>query len=734
MLPNSLNPFWRFRICCIAAMVGVAAPVTTVHADSVVLGEIEYLRSDGRTDDEARGAIQGYLQFFLSRLPYGKPQTVSEYIRDCRLGKRSKESDGSCAVPDFLIQLQISERLGEVQLSGAVNRRSGSNNLRAHNLDAVRVKMPDLTAGLSHVARGIAVVLAQDTTRTEQTHVVIACFGSVASAVSEYAKRLPRALEAQMREQPGITISVDDGVTDCSSVEGLQAIAQNAAAEAVISGRVFTDDRSGLMVLPYIYIVGSTRKVALPVVSVPRGADEASFAADDKVQNVGPIVDTSTGAGIDSVWHLLVAEKLGAAVNALVGSSNRSEFLKAINDGGELAYYLGRARNHLSSSPPDHAAAEVLLELAISKAPGQSEAYLVLAASLMDQRRYKEAAATLRSGLAQVSDRKGLYLALAETSVRAGDLPGARQIYAEALSANAIAEGEALLGTAKTYFSALAPDRSLQSAMEYALRAAAVSRSSEAFSLAGQIAETENNFAEAEEFYKKARALAPESREITSRLGMLYERKATEEARKPNHQEAIEQLTKAIEISPSVRRYYDRAVEYLQFYSASDDRSPGYRLASVDFQFALDIARRDRAILAQFPWLMPNLAETLIFEGNFEQAKNVTQQLFLALASDAAIRPSSNPREIRLIAAFLNAAAEMLDTGVAEKEFYLLENAALGMERARLSWSFADMLAYLNRDYPRIKSGLAPAERDARVAAVKQWIERLENGRSKATP
>ena len=731
-----------------AVTTALSAAPASARAEAIVVNDIEYLNSEGRPDDEARTAVQTYLQFFLSRLSYGKPQTVGEYMRDCRLGKRGKEADGACAIPDFAIQLQMIERNGEVQISGAVNQATDARNSVPHAIDPVRVKLRDLTTGLSYVAKDINLHLARVAARAQQAHIVIACFASASDApvkgsrtkkrhgvtppistTAVYAARLPRALEAFMRDQPGITASIVDGSAgECGSVAGLQAIAQKAKADAVLSGRVFPDDRSGLMVLPYMYLAGSSKKVALALITVDRGAETASFLPDgQRASKTDRPADHPAHGGIDSLWYFQVAQKLGAAANALVSPSERGEFLKAIESGNELSYYLRRAKERLASAPPDHEAGEALLELAIAKAPGDAEAYLMLAAALTDRRRYGEAAAKLRSGIEQVSDRRTLYVALADNFVRAGELTAARRVYEQALAATALAEEEAWLGIAKTYFSDRTPDRSVKLAKEYALKAAMSNRSSDAYLLAGQIAEGENNFDEAEKFYKKARELSPRSTEIASRLGRLYERKASDEARKNNHREAIALLTKAIEVSPSVKRHYDRASEHLRLGRDSGDRSTGYGLASADLQAALDIAYRDGAVLAQFPWLMPTLAETLIFEGDFKQAKNVIQSLFLALARDTSIRPATNPRDIRLIAAFLNAAAEMLDSGVADKEFYLLENASLGIQRPRLSWSFGEMQFYLDKDYPHLTSELHSGEREMRVATVKQWIGRLSN-------
>ena len=67
----------------------------------------------------------------------------------------------------------------------------------------------------------------------------------------------------------------------------------------------------------------------------------------------------------------------------------------------------------------------------------------------------------------------------------------------------------------------------------------------------------------------------------------------------------------------------------------------------------------------------------------------------------------------------------MLDTGSAEKEGYLLENTALGMSFDRHPWSFDEMLSFLDQDYRNLVPQLHPDDQAIRVAAVKQWIDRL---------
>jgi tetratricopeptide (TPR) repeat protein len=696
-----------------ATILGNIQPAVPADAASVVLGEIEYTR-DGHVDDEARNAIESYIEFFLARLHNRKPQRMREYIQNCA----PKESDGSCPFPDFYVQLQIFERQGEVLISGAVGQKIGPQDLQPHNLDISRVKFRDLADGLSRVVKDVDAIITKSTAPTERAHVVIGCFGptsnappasrrrpqaqtrdpgAMISAGSSYADRLPQMLERLMRDESGIRVSTSkDARADCSSIEALQAIAQTASAEAVLTGRVFTDDRSGLIVVPQIFITAARKKIALPVIPIPRGADVAAS-------------------------YEQVARPLAAVSYALVGSPNRGELVKAIDDNAELSYYLHRAEAHLSLSPPEYEAADALLELAKLKAPAEEEPYLLLAWSLAARTLYTEASAILRSGIDQVPDGKALHLALADNLMRAGDLPQARRVYEAALSANILAE-DALLGIARTYLSG----RSLERAMEYALKAAAQNPSSaDAYYLAGQIAEAQGNFEAAESHYQRARALSPHSTQIASRLSNLYQRRTNQDFNKRNWKGAFDILTKSIETSPSARKYSDRGFASLKFYAQSGERSKSYQLASADYTLALQLAREKGTVLSQLPWLMPNLVETLIFEGKFTEAKRVADELFAALASDTPVRPSADPKEIKLIAGFLTATAQMLDTGSAEKELYLFENTALGMNFGLLSWSFDEMLSFLDQDYRSLVPQLPPDDQAMRVAAVKQWIDRL---------
>jgi hypothetical protein len=118
--------------------------------------------------------------------------------------------------------------------------------------------------------------------------------------------------------------------------------------------------------------------------------------------------------------------------------------------------------------------------------------------------------------------------------------------------------------------------------------------------------------------------------------------------------------------------------------------------------------------------------EVLIFEGKFQESKALTQEFFRALGSDTAIRAYTDLNDLRVIAAFLNAAAQFLDVGSADRELYLLENVRLGVQLDHLPWSFDEMITYLDKDYGDIKPELSAGDRGTRVEAVKQLINRLK--------
>jgi tetratricopeptide (TPR) repeat protein len=688
---------------------------------SIVLA-VDYT-SEGRPNEDGGNAIETYFEFVLSRIPYGKTQRMVDYNRDCKSGNRVDKSGPPCPLPDFLIQVQIAERQGEFQISGAATQNVEPRHTRA--LDVTRGQVRDLSEGLWRVTRNISEIVASAASPTERPHVVIACVGSgskqtksqgarprpdlqspasVMPEASEYAERLPNLLKSQMaRDATRIRVSISNDVgAACSSPDGLQRIADIVGAAAVLSGTVYSDDQGGLFLVPYLLISGASKGIELPQMSIPaRG---------------------------DVTYDVTVGKRLATLATALIDLSSYAELVKAIREGAELSYYLDQARKYLSSSPPNYDAADALLELATVKSPAEEQSYLLLASSLSERGRFTAAATTLRSGIRQIPDSKTLFVKLEDIAAREGNLHEALRVHQEALKAGMPEEG-ALLAIARTYMSAQPPDRSLKMALDYALKAASKNSSfADAYLLAGQISETNENFESAETYYQKARSVAPDSPEILSRLSSLFGRWANEDSRTARFDLAIEHLSKSIELGPpSIRKYYDRAYAYLEYYSLSADRTErakGYELASTDYSTAYQIARRENAILAQFPWLVPNLMEALIFEGKFNEAKDAGRALFVALASDPNIRSSTDPNDIRVVATLLNATAEMLNAGSAEKELYLFENS-LGDQSNHLPWPFSKMLSYLKDDYPAIKVNLEPSDRQRRIDAVQQWIAQL---------
>src|SRR5262249_55727900 len=143
------------------------------------------------------------------------------------------------------------------------------------------------------------------------------------------------------------------------------------------------------------------KKIALPVISIPSGADVAAS-------------------------YERVAQPLAAVSYALVGSPNRGDLVKAIGDNTELSYYLDRAKAYLSVSPPEYHSADALLVLAKLRAPAAQQSYLLLASSLAARTIYPEASATPRSGIDQGPDGKDLHLASAETRISSPDFSPAR--------------------------------------------------------------------------------------------------------------------------------------------------------------------------------------------------------------------------------------------------------------------------------------------------------------------
>jgi hypothetical protein len=176
---------------------------------SIVLA-VDYT-SEGHQNEDGGNAIETYLQFVLSRIPYDNIQRIGDYNRVCNSGIKVSKSEPACPLPDFLIQVQIADRLGEFQISGAATRNIEPGNKWA--LDVTRGQVADLPEGLWRLTKNIAEILPTVSSGTERPHVVIACIGpgskqtntsrshlqdpgSVMSQASEYAEHLPSLLKS----------------------------------------------------------------------------------------------------------------------------------------------------------------------------------------------------------------------------------------------------------------------------------------------------------------------------------------------------------------------------------------------------------------------------------------------------------------------------------------------------------------------------------------------------------
>jgi tetratricopeptide (TPR) repeat protein len=718
-----------------ALLVGVIAAVlmrllqpqmaAAGQSTSVVLA-VDYT-SEGGPNEDASNATETYFQLVLSRIHYGEVQRMADYNHKCdSVGRTDEATTRQCFSPEFVIQIQVAERQGEFQISGGVVRNVEPTNTWA--LDVTRGQVRNLSEGLWRATKNIADIIGSVAPETDAPHIVIACVASSSkratsrgeilrgrladpkSAIfgaSDYAKRLPGVLKSQMtRGATRIRVSVsNESGSVCSSADGLSRIATNAGATAVLSGTVYSDDQGGLFLVPHLLLSGANKGIELSQLAIPADAKRT--------------------------YDVAVGSKLTNSVFALVGNGSHADLVKAVREGAEVMYYLGQAKRYLSASPPNYDAAEALLELATVKSPTDEEPYLALASSLLERNRDDEAARAVRSGIRQIPNSRRLFLKLEDIAARKGDLEEAQRVYLEAINAR-MPEEDALLTIARTYMSAQPPARSLERALDYALRAASKNKSFvEAYLLAGQICESERNFPSAEQYYKEAlKAARSPTPEVMARLSSLFSRWAGEDARSGRFDLEIEHLSKSIEFgSPSIKKYHDRAYAYLEYYGRLSDRkerAKGFQLASIDYSYAYQIARQENAILSQFPWLAPNLMESLIFEGKYSDAKGVGRELFSALASDANIRSSTDPNDIRIIVAFLNATAEMLDVGSAEKELYLFQNS-LGEQSHPLPWSFQRMSSFLDKDFQGATGQLAPGERQKRVDAVKMWIAQLSS-------
>ena len=483
----SLTLSWKMAFVLAPVAVGLLQPTlgASVAAATPIVLAVEYTFEE-RSDEDAGNAIEAYLQFLLSRIPNAKAQRLGDYTSDCSSSRRADEGR-ACALPDFLIQIQIAERRGEFQISGAINKNVGTKKILA--LDVTRGKVFDLSEGLWRVTKNIVSIVTAPIDPAHRQHVVIACFGSAKhTKASEYAQRLPKLLETQMvRAEPRIRVSIkNDAGVECSPLDGLQDIANVVNAAAVLSGTVYPDEQGGLFVVPYLLISGASRLIQLPQLSIPVGGN--------------------------ATYDVSIGEKLATFASALIGSSSYADLVRSIGEGAELSYYLDHAKRYLSSSPPDYDAADALLELAVVKSPAEEQAYRLLASSLSERGQFAAANTVLRAGIKQIPNSEALFVAWEDVAAGEGNLQEALHIHQEALKAGIPEEG-ALLAIARTYISAQSAERSLKLALEYALRAASINSTFvDAYLLAGQISEAERDFEGAEMYYRRRRALPPTHR------------------------------------------------------------------------------------------------------------------------------------------------------------------------------------------------------------------------------
>ena len=273
-------------VCLVQPRLGAGAPAST----SIVFA-VDYTL-DGRANEDGGNAIETYLQFVLSRISYGKPQRMEDYYQDCKSRIRVDDPQRPCPLPDYLIQVQIDERQGEFQISGAASRNVEPKS--KWPLDATHGKVRDLPEGLWRVASSIVRIIPAATLQTGRPHVVIACIGSspkqtryegtgprlhgqgpasVMSEASAYAERLPKLLASHMkRDESRIRVSINNRAgADCSSPDGLQNIASIVNATAVLTGTVYPDDKGGLFVVPYLLISAASKGIQLPQLPIPAG-------------------------------------------------------------------------------------------------------------------------------------------------------------------------------------------------------------------------------------------------------------------------------------------------------------------------------------------------------------------------------------------------------------------------------------------------------------------------------
>jgi len=160
---------------------------------------------------------------------------------------------------------------------------------------------------------------------------------------------------------------------------------------------------------------------------------------------------------------------------------------------------------------------------------------------------------------------------------------------------------------------------------------------------------------------------------------------------------AIEEITDAITVSPHWRMYSFRALAYEMQADTSlqPNGSADYLQAMADYKTAAQLAGNLDEILDLDPWLIPNWAELLVVNGQFEEARRLITTLTPKLNSETKIRFGADWKSIKFIDGYIELVAASLmgeDTKVMEA---ILRKSIADLNLKSLNWSFSLMRRFL---------------------------------------
>ena len=223
---------------------------------------------DGRANEDAGNAIETYLQFVLSRVPYGKPQRMEDYNQDCKSRIRVDDPDRPCPLPDLLIQVQSMSAKVSFKFRGQPAEMS---SLRANGhwtrpmvkfviyqkaCGALRGVSSELFPRPRSRRRRLARChcmywIELQTNKGRRRRAAITWTGpsicdvrgiQVCGALAQVACISYEARRIHESDQRRGRLQLSDG---------LQNIASIVNAAAVLTGTVYPDDQGGLFVAPY---------------------------------------------------------------------------------------------------------------------------------------------------------------------------------------------------------------------------------------------------------------------------------------------------------------------------------------------------------------------------------------------------------------------------------------------------------------------------------------------------